>query len=177
MRAASRSRGRARRAANLGFSGGAFTRLLVMAGVNRRIASTCNANMNIEIGQLWEAASVLLALQAASLGWRINRESSASEKGEPTWLPVADIINLLAMAVSVSCVFLAPVLGLWSANGAVRSFGIVLILTVGHAISLAAHYELFNIGKRSHAYFPLQERVAVGATLAAVAAYLLALAL
>jgi hypothetical protein len=126
--------------------------------------------MNIEIGQLWEAASVLLALQAASLGWRINRESSASEKGEPTWLPVADII-------SVSCVFLAPVLGLWSANGAVRSFGIVLILTVGHAISLAAHYELFNIGKRSHAYFPLQERVAVGATLAAAAAYLLALAL
>ena len=133
--------------------------------------------MNIEIGQLWEAASVLLALQAASLGWRINRELSASEKGEPTWLPVADIINLLAMAVSVSCVFLAPVFGIWSATGAVRSFGIVLILTVGHAISLAAHYELFNIGKRSHAYFPLQERVAVGATLAAVAAYLLALAL
>ena len=73
--------------------------------------------------------------------------------------------------------FLAPALGLSSAAGAVRSFGIVLILTVGHAISLAAHYELFNIGKRSHAYFPLQERVAVGATLAAVAAYLLALAL
>jgi hypothetical protein len=77
----------------------------------------------------------------------------------------------------VSCVFLAPALGLSSAAGAVRSFGIVLILTVGHAISLAAHYELFNIGKRSHAYFPLQERVTVGATLAAVAAYLLALAL
>ena len=40
--------------------------------------------MNVEIGQLWEAATVLLALQATSFGWRINRESAASEKGEPT---------------------------------------------------------------------------------------------
>ena len=129
--------------------------------------------MNVEIGQLWEAATVLLALQATSFGWRINRESAASEKGEPTWLPVADIINLLAMCISVSCVFLAPILGFWSTGGAIRSFGLVLILTVGHAVSLAAHYELFNVGKRSNAYFPLQEKFAVGATLAVALVYLL----
>ena len=132
--------------------------------------------MIVELGQLWEAASVLLALQATSFGWRINRESAASEKGEPTWLPVADIINLLAMCISVSCVFLAPILGFWSTGGAMRSFGVVLILTVGHAASLAAHYELFNVGKRSNTYFPLQEKFAVGATLTTASAYLLALA-
>ena len=129
--------------------------------------------MNVEIGQLWEAATVLLALQATSFGWRINRESAASEKGEPTGLPVADIVNLSAMGISVSCVFLAPILGFWSTGGAIRSFGLVLILTVGHAVSLAAHYELFHVGKRSNTYFPLQEKIVVGATLAVALAYLL----
>jgi len=129
--------------------------------------------MDIQIAQLWEAASILLALQATSFGWRINRESAASEKDEPTWLPVADIINLIAMCVSVSCVFLAPILGIWSTSAAIQSFGLVLILTVGHAVSLAAHYELFNVGKRSNAYFPLQEKCAVGATAALSMCYLL----
>lgn len=128
--------------------------------------------VDIQTAQLWEAASILLALQATSFGWRINRESAASEKGEPTWLPVADIVNLFAMCVSVSCVFLAPILGIWSIDGAVRSFGLVLILTVGHAVSLAAHYELFKVGKRSNNYFPLQEKFAVGATLALAVTYL-----
>ena len=128
--------------------------------------------MNVEIGQLWEAATVLLALQATSFGWRINRESAAAEKDEPTWLLVADIINILAMCISVSCVFLAPILGFWSTGGA-RSFGLVLILTVGHAVSLAAHYELFNVGRRSNAYFPLQEKFAVCATLTVALVYLL----
>ena len=132
--------------------------------------------MLVEIGQLWEAASVLLALQAASIGWRVNRKLAASEKGEPTWLPVADIINLLAMAISVCCVFLAPILGFWSTSGAVRSFGMVLILTMGHAFTLAAHYELFKVGKRSNTYFPLQERVAAGTTLAVAVVYLVMLA-
>jgi hypothetical protein len=128
--------------------------------------------MDIQIAQLWEAASILLALQATSFGWRINRESAASEKDEPTWLPVADIVNLIAMCVSVSCVLLAPILGIWSTSAAIQSFGLVLILTVGHAVS-AAHYELFNVGKRSNAYFPLQEKCAVGATAALAMCYLL----
>jgi hypothetical protein len=79
--------------------------------------------MDIQIAQLWEAASILLALQATSFGWRINRESAASEKDEPTWLPVADIVNLIAMCISVSCVFLAPILGIWSTSAAIQSFG------------------------------------------------------
>jgi hypothetical protein len=129
--------------------------------------------INLEFGQLWEAASVLLALQATSFGWRINRETDASEKGEATWLPVADLVNLAAMSTSVLCVFVAPILNIWSIEGAIRSFGLVVILTLGHAISLAAHYELFTHGKRSHAYFPFEERIAVGTTLAATVAYLL----
>jgi hypothetical protein len=131
--------------------------------------------MDIQIAQVWEAASILLALQATSFGWRINRESAASENGEPTWLPVADIVNLIAMCISVACVFWVPILGIWSTNGAIRSFGLVLILVVGHAVSLAAHYELFNIGKRSNTYFPLQEKCVVGATAALSMCYLLLL--
>ena len=91
--------------------------------------------MDIQIAQVWEAASILLALQATSFGWRINRELAASEKGEPTWLPVADIVNLIAMCISVACAFLVPILGIWSTSGAIRSFGLVLILVVGHAVS------------------------------------------
>lgn len=128
--------------------------------------------INLEFGQLWEAASVLLALQASSFGWRINRETDAAEKGEKTWLPVADGVNLAAMCTSVLCVFIAPILGLWSIEGAIRSFGVVVILTFGHAVALAAHYELFTDGKRSSVYFPFGERIAVGCTLAAVIGYL-----
>jgi hypothetical protein len=91
-----------------------------------RIRTASISDVTVEIGQLWEAATVLLALQITSFGWRINRESGASEKGKV-------------------------------ARGRYRQ----PIGHVYHAVSLAAHYELFNVGKRSNTYFPLQEKCAV----------------
>jgi hypothetical protein len=130
--------------------------------------------MNIQLGPLWESASVVLALQATSIGWRINRESQLAEKGEPTWMPAADLVNLCAMAISAGGVFVAPVLDLASPQTASRVFGLVLILMVGHAFALAAHYELFKSGHRSHAYFPVQERVVVAAIVLVGAVYIAA---
>jgi cytochrome b561 len=101
--------------------------------------------VEIQMAQVWESASVVLALQAMTIGWRINRESQLSEKGEPTWMPVADIVNLIAILLSVLGVFVAPVLGLASGRFTARVFGLVLILTVGHVFALAGHYELFNL--------------------------------
>lgn len=130
--------------------------------------------MIVEFGQLWNAAAVILALQATAWGWRINRESGLAEKNEPTWLPVADIMNLFAMAVTAGGVFVGPVLGLWTEQTAGKYFGLAIILLVGHATALAGHYELFRIGKRSAAYFPMQEKLAVALTCIVVAIYSIA---
>ncbi len=127
--------------------------------------------MIVELGQLWNAAAVILALQATALGWRINRESSLAEKDEPTWLPVADIMNLFAMAVTAMGVFAGPILGLWTEQTAGKYFGLVIILLVGHAVALAGHYELFKFGKRSAQYFPVQEKIAVALSCIVAAIY------
>ncbi len=127
--------------------------------------------MDISLGELWQSASVVLALQATSIGWRINRESQLAEDGKPTWMPVADILNLIALAVSVLGVFVSPVLGVSTVQTAATVFGLVLILMLGHVVALAGHYELFKWGPRSHTYLPDQEWYAVVATMLVAGLY------
>ena len=114
--------------------------------------------MTIDISALWQAAAFLLGLQAASFSWRIQQEAAVADRGDITWLPPADYLNLIAMLVAVGGVFVAPALGLVDDRFAKMAFGLNALLFVGYSFALAAHYELFTRGKRSYRYFPPQEK-------------------
>jgi hypothetical protein len=122
---------------------------------------------------------VLLTIQFAVFGWRINREIVAGDQGRRTWFPVPDILNVVSMLVVLAMSVIVPLIlqGKSSSNGfcyqltarAVFSAGFVLL--VFHPIEMVAHYGLLNKNGRQgflkndrddYPYFPLQERVVVG---------------
>jgi hypothetical protein len=91
----------------------------------------------------------LIALQFVAFGWRINREVVMEGKGERTWLPASDWLNILSLAaVSLFCV-------LWPIS--TQDFGRVCrsVLAIGyvliamHPVSQAADYRLFSPKGRS----------------------------
>src|SRR5207248_1160950 len=109
-----------------------------------------------------------------SFSWRISREVSVGEAGDVTWLPPADIVNLISMAVSVVGVFGLPLLGLVNLNFIKHSFGLAVLLFVGYPFALAGHYDMYNsTTSRSHLYFPFQEKVAVAVISILAAAYVI----
>ena len=117
--------------------------------------------IEIDISELWQAAAILLGLQATSFNWRIQQEAAVADRGDIKWLPPADWINLIAMMLCVALVFALPAIGLVDVKFARMAFGLIAILVVGHSFALAGHYELFTQGKRTYRYFPPQEKWAV----------------
>jgi len=125
--------------------------------------------------------SLVVALQFAAFGWRINREISVGDKGEKTWLPLTDRVNFLSMFLTLTCCILLPLfLGRFS-RLSMSVFGFSSVLIFWHPISMAAHYELLaGPGRRRYAkeiasgkaidfeilpYAPRQERISVLASL------------
>ncbi len=101
-------------------------------------------------------------------------ESRVSRHGDVTWLPIADIINLVSISASAFGVFVLPVAGYRFLMTAPRWFGFSVLLFTGHMVTLAAHYELFDIRHaRSMKYFPRQERISTMLVGAAAVAYLI----
>lgn len=87
---------------------------------------------------------LLLALQFAAFGWRINREISVADEGRKTWLPLPDILNMLSMLAVVGIDIILPL----ATDTFSRVSGLVLavayVLIAFHPISMAAHYRLFS---------------------------------
>jgi hypothetical protein len=125
--------------------------------------------MNIELVDIWTAAGVLIGFQVTSFVWRVSREVDVGI----TWLPPADILNLISMAVAMVGVFVFPILGLADLNFIRFSFGLAVLLFVGYPFALAGHYDMYNNKtSRSYSYFPLQEKVVVAIITILVIAYL-----
>jgi len=121
---------------------------------------------------IWAAAGVLMGFQVTSFAWRVSREVEVGQEGDLTWLPPADILNLASMVVAMLGVFVLPILELGSLGFANKSFGLAVLLYVGYPFALAGHYEMYNNKTpRSFAYFPMQERVAIGFVLIMVVTY------
>jgi hypothetical protein len=76
----------------------------------------------VELGTLWSAAGVIAGFQVAAFTWRITREVYMSDKGEPVWLPLADWLNLLSLAVTLLGVFVGTALDLVGPDGATLAF-------------------------------------------------------
>jgi hypothetical protein len=139
-------------------------------------------------------ALVLLTLQFAAFGWRINREITVGDHGRRTWFPVNDIVNVLSMvAVVIFCLVLpiAPVAlgGAPSVEYLPKSarvvFAAAAVLLLFHPLAMVAHYGLLNSGGRDafrktpdddYPYCPGQERIVTAASLVAAfsAAWLVA---
>ena len=129
--------------------------------------------MKFDLPQIWTAAGVLLGFQVSAFSWRIQQEAHVADRGDISWIPPADYMNLTAMVVTVLGVFVLPVVGLVSDKFAQMMFGLGAILFVGHSFALAAHYELFNRNTtRSYQYCPPQEKRAIVVVVAISLAYL-----
>ncbi|MFJ8212113.1 hypothetical protein [Streptomyces sp. NPDC096033] len=128
--------------------------------------------MHLDLEKLWTAAGVLAGLQVTGFTLRINREIEMGGKGDLTWLPLADTLNLVSLAVTMLGVFLAPILGISGASAALKAFGLSVLLLAGYPFALASHYEMFNPRtRRTMTYCPRQERIVLSMVAVAVVAY------
>jgi hypothetical protein len=120
----------------------------------------------MKLSTIWSAAGFLVGLQLGAFSWRVTREIAMEQRGEVTWLPLAEMLNLAAIVVVVVGVFLLPIGGYGSLHVPRICLGVSLILFVGHAFALVGHYELFTRGRsrEPRPWLPRQELLAVGLT-------------
>ena len=86
---------------------------------------------------------LVVGLQFAVFGWRINREISLDDEGRKTWLLVSDYLNLASMlSVLTFCIILPMATGIFSKASRV-SLVIAFVLAIFYPIILAGHYRLF----------------------------------
>lgn len=129
--------------------------------------------MDIQLADIWTAAGVLIGFQVTLFVWRISREVEVGKEGDITWLPPADILNLLSMVIAIAGVFVLPILDLANVNVIKFSFGLAVLLFVSYPFALAGHYDMYNNKTtRSFLYFPMQEKVVVAITAILVILYI-----
>ena len=92
--------------------------------------------------QLTRLTGIILALQFAAFGWRVNREISVSDRKERIWLPLPDLLNIAALFSIVWFCIVVPLASgeyvLWSR----RTLAAAGVLIAFHPLTMAAHYGL-----------------------------------
>jgi hypothetical protein len=128
--------------------------------------------MPVDLGALWGAGGVLAGLQITAFTLRITREITVGREGDITWLPLADVLNLLSLLVTMLGVFVAPIVDLGGAAFPMKAFGASVILLAGYPFALAGHYDMYNFRTtRTMAYCPRQERVVLVVVAAVLVGY------
>lgn len=92
---------------------------------------------------------VLLALQFAAFGWRINRQIPLGDAGRRMWFPLADFINIVSMIIVVTVCVVHPLASGQFHHVAKAVLGTGYLLVALHPINTAAHYRLFSRSDRS----------------------------
>lgn len=87
---------------------------------------------------------VLIALQFAAFGWRINREITVGDSARRTWFPVPDILNVVALLSVVGACVLMPLATQKFDTFPKTVLAIGYVLIALHPINMAAHYRLFS---------------------------------
>ena len=103
------------------------------------------ASAGIDISAIWTAASIVVGFSVGAFGFRLKREIDMRAAGEPYWLPRADFVLLLSLAIVLIGVFVLPVLGAGT-SFARYSLGWAFLLLAGYPFALAGHYDLL-LGK------------------------------
>ena len=87
---------------------------------------------------------ILLALEFAAFGWRINREINLDEEGRLTWFPIADIFNIISiLAIVFVCILLLMFFQIPSRYEKIV-IGTSFIFLVMYPINTANHYRIFS---------------------------------
>lgn len=120
--------------------------------------------MEISLSDIWITAGFLIALQIVAFTWRVSREIAVDERGDISWLPPADIMNLVAMVFAFFGVFVPAIAGIGGPQIPRLALGLSIILFAGYPFALAGHYDLYKKGRRSMAYATRQEKIAVSVT-------------
>ena len=116
--------------------------------------------MDVQLANIWVAAGIILGFEVTWFTWRISREVKMAGKRERTWLPPADIVNLIAMVVIAIGVFILPILGLIDIDLVKRLFALAVLIFVGYPFALAGHYQLFSAKrKEKQTRCSFQERI------------------
>jgi hypothetical protein len=105
---------------------------------------------NIEFNPMG-AVSVLLGLQFAAFGWRINREIAVGDAGRKVWLPLPDIINIASMLCVVSLCVVFPL--------SAGQFGLVSRTTLTVAFVLISLHPISMCGPLSFVSSRWQEYI------------------
>lgn len=125
--------------------------------------------------QLTTLTGMILALEFAAFGWRVNREINVADASRKTWLPLPDVVNIAALFLVVYFCIVVPLAQgeyvVWSrrvlaAAGALIAF---------HPVTMAAHYGLPYRKQRPRRkdedfqYAPVEEIVTFGVSIACAA--------
>jgi hypothetical protein len=105
---------------------------------------TLNIDLNVNT-----LVSMILALQFAAFGWRINREIPVGDAGRKTWFPIPDIINVLSMFCVVTLCVVVPLSTGYFSKSARVVLAAAFVLIAFHPVCMAAHYRLFSAKGRS----------------------------
>lgn len=124
---------------------------------------------------IWVPAGIVFAFQIQMVRWRIDRELRMEAESERVWFPLCDWLNLLSMMVTAAFVFVLPMLGWPTTDGALvlarTGFGLSVVLLIGYLLALIGHYRLFFPRKGPRPLSTLQEWSAVIVTLIFAALY------
>lgn len=97
-------------------------------------------------------SAILIAIQIAFLGWRINREIPLGDQGRRTWFPISDYLNVISMFLVVWFCIVGPLNSSGQADDTAK-----LVLSVGfalvvmHPINMIGHYRFLTRNGR-HVY-------------------------
>lgn len=92
--------------------------------------------------QLTTLTGIILGLEFAAFGWRVNREINVGDANRRTWLPLPDMVNIVALLLVVYFCVVVP-LGqgdyvIWSR----KVLAAAVTLIAFHPLTMAAHYGL-----------------------------------
>ena len=83
---------------------------------------------------------ILIAMQIATLGWRINREIPLGDAGRRTWFPVADYCNVISLISVVLFCVLPPLNKINDLRFSNIALSVGFILMGMYPINLIGHY-------------------------------------
>jgi hypothetical protein len=90
--------------------------------------------------QLTTLTGIIMALEFAAFGWRVNREISVGDSIRKMWLPLPDFLNIAALFLVVCFCIVVPLSQgeyvLWSR----RILAAAGALVAFHPLTMAAHY-------------------------------------
>jgi hypothetical protein len=93
---------------------------------------------------IYRLAPLLIALQFAALGWRVNRELNLGHAERGTFLLIPDVVNVMSLFAAVTCLIVLPV----ATDSYLRLSRMILtggyVLIAFHPLTTAAHYRLWS---------------------------------